>query len=135
MLKKVITYTDYDGNERTESFYFNLNEAELIEMELSAEGGLTQMIQKIVESKDGTRIIKVFKDLIFKAYGEKSPDGKKFVKSEELSKNFSYTEAYNKLFMELATDEKAAADFVNGIIPAKSSSEPAALSSNLTSIK
>lgn len=135
MLKKVITYTDYDGNERTESFYFNLNEAELIEMELSAEGGLTQMIQKIVESKDGTRIIKVFKDLIFKAYGEKSPDGKKFVKSEELSKNFSYTEAYNKLFMELATDEKAAADFVNGIIPAKASSEQAALPSNLTPIK
>lgn len=119
MLKKVITYTDYDGNERTESFYFNLTEAELIEMELSAEGGLTQMIQKIVESKDGTRIIKVFKDLIFKAYGEKSPDGKRFIKSEELSRNFSYTEAYNKLFMELATDEKAAAEFVNGVIPNK----------------
>jgi len=126
MLKKVITYTDYDGNERTESFYFNLTEAELIEMELSAEGGLTQMIQKIVESKDGTRIIKVFKDLIFKAYGEKSPDGKRFIKSEELSRNFSYTEAYNKLFMELATDEKAAAEFVNGVIPNKAAA-PATL--------
>lgn len=135
MLKKIITYTDYDGNERTESFYFNLNEAELIEMELSAEGGLTQMIQKIVESKDGTRIIKVFKDLIFKAYGEKSPDGKRFVKSEELSKAFSYTEAYNKLFMELATDEKAAAEFVNGIIPARQNSDTPAIPDNVTSIK
>ena len=130
MLKKVITYTDYDGNERTESFYFNLNEAELIEMELSAEGGLTQMIQKIIESKDGTRIIKVFKDLIFKAYGEKSPDGKRFIKSEELSLNFSHTEAYNKLFMELATNENAAAEFVNGIVPHQPNAPAAALPNN-----
>lgn len=129
MLTKTITYTDYDGNERTEKFYFNLNESELVEMEVSATGGLTKYIEKILESKDGGKIMAVFKDLLFKSYGEKSPDGKRFVKSEELSIAFSQTEAYNKLFMELCTDQNAAANFVNGIIPtaAKSDKQPTAL--------
>lgn len=117
MLAKTITYTDYDGTERTEKFYFNLTEAELVEMEVSATGGLTRYIEKILEGKDGGKIMSVFKDLLFKAYGEKSADGRRFIKSEELSVEFSQTEAYNKLFMELCTDDKAAAAFVNGIIP------------------
>lgn len=118
MLTKTITYTDYDGTERTEKFYFNLTEAELVEMEVSATGGLTRYIEKILEGKDGAKIMGVFKDLLFKAYGEKSADGRRFIKSEELSIAFSQTEAYNKLFMELCTDDKAAAAFVNGLIPA-----------------
>lgn len=117
MLKKTITYTDYNGSERTEDFYFNLTQAELMEMELSTTGGLAEMIQKIVAAQDAPSIIKVFKDLVLKAYGEKSPDGKRFIKSDELATAFSQTEAYSVLFMELATDSKAAADFVNGIIP------------------
>lgn len=117
MLTKTITYTDYDGNERTEKFYFNLTQAELVEMEVSATGGFTRYIEKILESKDGGKIMEVFKELLFKAYGEKSPDGRRFIKSKELSVEFSQTEAYNKLFMELCTDDKAAAAFVNGIIP------------------
>ena len=126
MLTKTITYTDYDGTERTEKFYFNLTEAELVEMEVSATGGLTRYIEKILEGKDGAKIMGVFKDLLFKAYGEKSADGRRFIKSEELSMAFSQTEAYNKLFMELCTDDKAAAAFVNGIIPvgARSSAQP-----------
>lgn len=118
MLKKTITYTDYNGSERTEDFYFNLNKAEIMEMEMSITGGLTEMINKIVAAKDAPAIISIFKKLVLKAYGEKSPDGKRFIKSEELATAFSQTEAYSQLFMELATDADEAAKFVNGIIPA-----------------
>lgn len=119
MLKKTITYTDYNGTERTEDFYFNLSEAEITEMEMSTTGGFADMIQRIVNAQDIPSIIKIFKDLLLKSYGEKSPDGKRFMKSEELSTAFSQTEAYSILFMELATDADAAASFVNGIVPNK----------------
>lgn len=117
MLKKTITYTDYDGNQRTEDFYFNLNKAELTQMELSHDGGLVKTINKIVATQDAKRIVEIFKDLILKAYGEKSPDGKRFIKSSELQDGFAQTEAYSELFMELATNADAAASFVNGITP------------------
>ena len=117
MLTKKITYVDYNGTERTEDFYFNLTEAEVMEMELSTTGGLAEMITRIVEAQDIPAIIKIFKEIILKAYGEKSADGKRFIKSEEISAGFSQTEAFSKLFMELATDDKAAADFINGITP------------------
>lgn len=117
MLKKTITYTDYNGNERTEDFYFNLTQAEVAEMEMSTSGGLSEMITRIVAAQDHPQIIKIFKDLILRAYGEKSPDGKRFVKSKELSDEFSQTEAYSQLFMELATDADAASKFVNAIVP------------------
>lgn len=117
MLKKTITYTDYNGSSRTEDFYFNLTKAEIMEMELSTAGGLAGMIEKIVATQDAPSIIKIFKELVLKAYGEKSADGKRFVKSEELATAFSQTEAYSILFMELATDADAAQKFVNGIIP------------------
>ena len=118
MIKKTIKYVDYNGAERTEDFYFNLSKAEIMEMELSTAGGLAEMIQKIVDSNDAPSIIKIFKDLVLKAYGEKSADGKYFEKSEEIARRFSQTEAYSILFMELATDAEAAQKFVNGIIPA-----------------
>lgn len=118
MLKKTITYNDYNGNERTEDFYFNLTKAEIMEMELGTTGGLAEMLTRIVAAQDAPAIIKVFKDLVLKAYGEKSPDGKRFIKSDELSTAFSQTEAYSQLFMELATDADEAAKFVNGIVPA-----------------
>ena len=121
MYKKTITYTDYNGNERTENFYFNLTQAELTEWEMGVKGGLAERIQKIVESQDQPAIIAVFKELILKAYGEKTLDGKRFRKVNDagvpLSIAFSETEAYSNLFMELATDDKAAAEFVNGIMP------------------
>lgn len=119
MLKKKITYTDYNGVERSEDFYFNLTEAEITEMEMSTTGGFTGMIQRIVDAQDMPSIIKVFKEIILKAYGEKSADGRRFVKSEELSNEFSQTEAYSQLFMELATDAEAASAFINAIVPDK----------------
>lgn len=117
MLKKTITYTDYNGVSRKEDFYFNLSKAEFMEMELGTIGGFTAMIQKIIDTQDSPSLIKIFKEMILKAYGEKSPDGKRFVKSEELSTAFSQTEAYTELFMELATNAEAAAEFVNGLAP------------------
>ena len=117
MLKKTITYTDYNGVERKEDFYFNLTKAEIMEMEMSTSGGLTEMINRIVAAHDAPAIIKIFKELVLKAYGVKSPDGKRFIKSDELATEFAQTEAYSQLFMELATDADAASAFVNGIVP------------------
>ncbi len=121
MITKTIKYTDYNGVEREENFLFNLSKAELMEMEMGTTGGLTEMIKKIIETQDQPSIIKIFKELVLKAYGEKSADGKRFVKidseGQPLSKAFSETEAYSILFMELATDSNKAAEFVNGIIP------------------
>ena len=118
MLKNTITYNDYNGVERTEDFYFNLSKAELMEMEMSISGGLTEMIEKIVATKDAPAIIKIFKELVLKAYGEKSADGKRFEKKNgALAEAFAETEAYSQIFMELATDADKAAEFVNGIMP------------------
>lgn len=118
MLKKTITYTDYNGVERTEDYYFNLSKAELIMMESSVAGGMKQRLEKIVQTQDGVEIMKVFQDLIHKAYGEKSPDGKRFIKSDELSTGFEQTEAYSELIMEIMSNPDKASAFINGIIPA-----------------
>lgn len=131
MISKNIKYTDYNGVEREETFLFNLSKAELMEMELGTTGGLTEIIKKIIETKDQPSIIKIFKELVLKAYGEKSADGKRFIKMDEngqpLSRQFAETEAYSVLFMELATDDAKAAEFVNGIIPADVAKQAAAL--------
>ena len=127
MLKKTMTYTDYNGIERTEDHFFNLSKAEIMEIEMSTTGGLAEMIKRIVAAQDQPAIIKLFKELILKAYGVKSPDGKRFIMSDEISLEFSQTEAYSQLFMELATDADAAAAFVNGIIPADMAKQAAAL--------
>lgn len=118
MLKKTITYTDYNGVERTEDFYFNLTKAEIAEMELEIPGGMTEMLKRITAAQDTPSLVKIFKDLILRSYGEKSADGKRFIKSQELKESFAQTEAYSELFMELATNAEAASAFINGIIPA-----------------
>lgn len=122
MLKKRITYNDYKGGERTDDFYFDLNEAEITELELSKSGGLSKMLEDIVAAKDTTQLIPIFKELILKSYGEKSIDGLMFVKIDlvtgaPLYRKFMQTDAFNKLFMELSTDDNAAAEFFNGIMP------------------
>ena len=120
MIKKTIKYTDYDGVERTEDFYFNLSPAEITEMEMGTAGGLQKMIDQIIQTKDSKKIIELFKEIILKAYGEKSADGRRFMKQRDghlLSDEFAATEAYSVLFMELATDADAAAKFISGVVP------------------
>lgn len=118
MLKKTVTYVDYNGVERTEDFYFNLSKAEVAEMELSVQGGFSKMLEEIVASKDNVQIVNLFKQMVLKSYGEKSPDGRRFIKSDEIAQAFAQTEAYSEIFMELALNSDKAADFVNGIMPA-----------------
>lgn len=117
MLKKTIPYIDYNGNERTEDFYFNLTKAEIAEMEHSMDGGLSTFLEKIIAEKQEKPLVEMFKEIILKSYGEKSLDGKRFIKNQELRDAFSQTEAYSELFMELSSNADAAAAFVNGIIP------------------
>ena len=117
MIKKTIAFTDYDGNQREEDHYFHLNKAELTEMQLEIDGGLTGMIERIIQKKSGPDIIKTFKMLIVRSYGVKSPDGRKFMKSKEIVEDFLQTEAYNNFFMELVTDAQKAAEFLNEILP------------------
>lgn len=118
MHKELISYTDYNGESRSETFYFNLNKAEITEMELSVNGGLSESLKSIVEKRDVPNTIAVIKDIILRSYGIKSPDGKRFMKSKEISEEFSQTEAYSELFMKLLSDSEYAAKFMNSIIPA-----------------
>lgn len=117
MLKKPITYVDYDGNQRTENHWFNLDEAEILELQMSYPGGMGAMLQKMVEEEDGAKILATIKKIIMMSYGEKSLDGKYFKKSEEMSVAFTHTRAYSALLMELYRDANAAAEFMNKIIP------------------
>lgn len=117
MYKKSITYTDYDGVERTEDFYFNLSKAEVAEMNLSTKGGLDVYIKRIIAAKDVPEVAALFKDIIVKSYGVKSDDGKRFIKTKELTDEFLQTEAYSDLYWELCTNDEAASEFVNGILP------------------
>ena len=117
MLKKTITYTDYDGLERTEEFRFNLTKAELMDMELTTVGTFSKLMQKIIDEKDMVRLAKYFKELILKSYGVKSDDGKRFIKSPELSEAFSQTEAYSELYMELLGNSEYAVKFIQQVMP------------------
>ena len=132
MLKKTITYTDFDNNERTETHWFNLNRTELTEIALGLPDGLTENEITEVNEKAALSVIdqlgrdgvfKFIKELMLKSYGKKSADGKRFEKSEELSKEFSETLAFDQMFMELMSDDVAAAEFVKGVIPGNIASE------------
>ena len=127
MLKKTITYEDFNGETVSEDFFFHLSKAELVELELSHEGGLSEALQKIVEAEDGKSIIAEFKNIILGAYGKRSEDGKRFIKNQALREEFESTEAYSTLFMELVTDAEVAAEFINGVIPQGMAEEAAKL--------
>ena len=116
MLKKTIKYTNFLGNEVEDTLFFNLSQDELMEMELSKEGGLSATIQRIVDAQDTPKIIAMFKDILLKSYGEVSEDGKRFIKSDQLREEFQQSKAYSELFMELATDADAATKFIEGVI-------------------
>lgn len=125
MVKKTITYTDYNGTERTEDFYFNLTEAEVTEMELSMEGGMRAYIEKIVASKSQLELVKLFKKIVLMSYGKKSTDGRLFLKSDAIREEFLAHPAYSQIYMELVTDEQKASEFVNGIVPGGKNLNPA----------
>lgn len=117
MITKTITYTDLRGVERTENHYFNITKTEVLEMETSVEGGLVERIEKITTEKDHAKLVELFKDLIRRSYGVPSNDGRRFIKSDELFEEFAQTPAYSELYMEIATNEEAAAAFINELIP------------------
>lgn len=117
MYRKPMTYTDFDGNERKETFYFNLTKAECMEMEMGTTGGLSQLLRKIIDAGDNAELIAMFKKIIMKAYGEKSEDGKYFVKNDEVRAKFEATQAYSDLYMQLSTDTEEAIKFVENIMP------------------
>lgn len=117
MLKETIKYTDYNGTEREEDFYFNLSRAELIDMEYSTAGGLKELLERIIKEKDTVKIYQMFKTIVMRSYGEKSDDGKHFVKSKEISEAFAQTEAFSELMMKFVSDAEFAAKFVNGVVP------------------
>lgn len=117
MYKKTITFKDFDGNDCTETLYFNFSRAELVEMEMEHPGGMSDYIQSIVESHDTVEIMKTFKDILTSAYGVKTPDGKRFIKSKEVLDEFMQSPAYDEFFMEIITDEKTMSDFINSVIP------------------
>ena len=134
MLKKTITYEDFNGNEVSEDFFFHMSKAELVELELSHKGGLSDALQRIISEEDGKAIIDEFKNIILSSYGKRSPDGKRFVKTQELRDEFASTEAYSTLFMELVMDTDAAIDFINGVIP-QGMAEEAAKITNLKAVE
>lgn len=117
MLKREIKYEDFDGNEVVGTFYFNLSKTEIIELEVKYEQGLAGFLQRIIDTKDKQKLWAQFKELVLLSYGEKSEDGKRFVKNDELREGFSQTGAYDALFVEFMTDENAAPDFFKGILP------------------
>jgi len=125
LLKKTITYKDFDGDEVSEDHFFHLSKAELIELEMSHQGGLSAALQKIVAAEDGASIIREFKKIILMSYGKRSEDGKRFVKTQALRDEFESTEAYSALFVELVTDTDSAIEFVNGVIPQNMAEEAA----------
>ena len=118
MYKKTVTYNDFDGNERKEDFWFNLTEAECLEMEMGVTGGMTKLLQNIIDEKDPKRIVEYMKDLVLRSYGERDLDGKHFLKSETIRNRFACSAAYSKIFMELAVDANAASEFAKGVLPA-----------------
>lgn len=127
MIKKTISYTDYDGNKRTEDFYFHMSEEEVVSFQRSVNGGIRKQVERIAQAQDESRIIDIFKDLIKRSYGVKSPDGRRFIKNEEVFNDFAQTPAYSIMFMELARDDKKAIEFLNGIVPASVSEENGSL--------
>jgi hypothetical protein len=123
MIKKTITYEDFNSQSRTEDFFFHLTKAELVELELSEKDGFAESLKAIVEAEDGALIIEQFKRIILLAYGQKSEDGRRFIKTQELRDEFSQTEAYSQIFFELATDANAASAFIRGIVPVSLAAE------------
>lgn len=133
MLKKTIKYNNpFTGEEVEETFYFHLSKAELIELEMGTEGGLSEALKRIVAEENPKKIIAEFKNIILSAYGERSENGRFFKKTQQLRDEFESSEAYSALFMEILTDAEAAAVFVNSIVPVEVAEAAAKEAAELT---
>lgn len=117
MLKKTFQYTDFNGNEQEETFYFNLSKSEVIEYELQERAGMSTTLQRIVEERDNQKILAHFKDLVMKSVGRKSDDGRRFVKNDEIREDFLASPAYDEMFVWLMSEPGAGAEFVNNVLP------------------
>ena len=126
MIKKTITYVDFNDVQRTETFYFNYSQAELLEMEMSVDGGFVERVKRIIDAKDAPSLVKLWKKFVIDAYGVKSDDGRRFIKNDDVRAAFVECPAYSAIFMELATDDVAGAEFVKGVVPANMANEVAA---------
>lgn len=133
MLKKTISYTDFNGDPAEEDYFFHLSKAELVELEMSQEGGMSEWMQKIIVAQDNKSLIAEFKNIILSSYGQRSPDGRRFIKSQDLRNEFESTEAYSTLFMGLVTDTDSAVEFINGVIPQDMAQEVAKVAETTTS--
>lgn len=125
MHKVTLSYVDFNGLQRTETFYFNLTKAELLDMQLTTYGGYAETVKAIIDAKDQPALIAIFKELLRKAYGKKSPDGRRFDKSPEIVADFVNCQAYSDLYMKLVMDDEYAADFIAKLIPADLAAEVA----------
>lgn len=137
MLKKTIKYRDLDGNEVEDDFYFNLNKAEILELEVSKKGGLTAYFQQLVDAEDAAQIIGIFKEIMELSIGKRSADGKKFIKNQEIRDEFFQSDAYSTLFMEFLDNpsEEMGAAFMRGIVPADIAAELPALTRSGEAVK
>jgi len=117
MIKKTVTYEDFNGEKKTKELWFHFSESEITNEELTTEGGLYNTIRKMTEEQDRIMLAKLFRQIILKSYGEKSADGERFMKSQEIMDNFEHSAAYDALYMELATDTQKVSDFVKGTLP------------------
>lgn len=124
MIKKTITYEDYNGEKVTEDFYFNLTKAELMEMNYQASGGLENYARSLINTRDTSTMMQIYKDILLKSYGVKTPDGKHFMKTEKIRIEFECSPAFSELYTELLVDDKAAAEFFNGVIPKDLANDP-----------
>lgn len=118
MVKYPVKYIDFDGNEQTETLQFNMTNAELMEMELATDGGMQHLIEEIQETKDGYKVMMLIKDLVLRAYGEKTPDGKRFYKNQQMKEAFQASEAYSQFLTDLASDANKLAEFFNNLTAA-----------------
>lgn len=117
MLTITETYTDWNGNLRTEDFRFHFSQAELMEMEMSTEGGFSARVNRILNANSQTELFQIMKAFVLDAFGVKSDDGRRFMKDEEIRRGFQECPAYSKIFMRLATNSDEAAKFINGVTP------------------
>ena len=123
MIIESLTYKNFKGEEVTRKLYFNISKPEFMDLQLSEEEGLSDLIHRVIDAKDNAEIVRVFKKILLTAYGELSGDGETFMKSAEISHKFECSAAYEHLYMKMLENAEYAANFVNQLVPKLSDEE------------